>query len=81
MPYREFRDEQGREWRAWDTVPQQRNAVAPEFAEGWLCFESQEEKRRLTRVPDGWDGVPEERLRHLLRMADHVNPILGGETD
>ncbi|HEV2149268.1 MAG TPA: hypothetical protein VGR37_17835 [Longimicrobiaceae bacterium] len=81
MPYREFRDEQGREWRAWDTIPQQKYAVAPEFSDGWICFESQEEKRRLTQVPDGWDSVPEERLCHLLRMADQVVPSPDGRSD
>src|SRR6185312_8332845 len=28
--------------------------VATEYSQGWLCFESEGEKRRLAPVPEGW---------------------------
>ncbi|HEU0079686.1 MAG TPA: hypothetical protein VFQ76_18655 [Longimicrobiaceae bacterium] len=75
MAYREFTDRQGRTWRAWDTYPQSRSIVTAPYAEGWLCFESQAGKRRLTPIPEGWDELPQERLCMLLRAADQVVPL------
>lgn len=75
MAYREFTDREGRTWRAWDTYPQIRSIVTAPYAAGWLCFESQEGKRRLTPIPEGWDELPQERLCMLLRTADQVVPL------
>jgi hypothetical protein len=75
MAYREFTDRQGRTWRAWDTHPQNRNIVTALYAEGWLCFESQTGKRRLSPIPERWDELPQERLCMLLRAADEVVPL------
>jgi hypothetical protein len=76
MAYREFTDRQGRTWRAWDTYPQSRSVVAAPFAEGWLCFQSEEAgKRRLSPIPERWDELPQERLCVLLRAADEVVPL------
>lgn len=69
MALREFTDESGRAWCAWDTRPTSAQ-VRPEFADGWLTFESEGEKRRLSPVPDGWDTLPIDRLWLLLRTAD-----------
>ena len=75
MAYREFTDRHGRTWRAWDTYPQSRSIVTASYAEGWLCFESQGGKRRLTPIPEGWDELPQERLCTLLSTADRVVPL------
>ena len=40
-----------------------RVAVAPVFANGWLCFESELEKRRLAPVPDDWEDADADQLR------------------
>lgn len=72
MAYREFTDGEGRGWRAWDTRPQSTMGVAPELADGWLCFESEAEKRRLAPIPEDWQALPEERLVLLLRLAELV---------
>ncbi len=74
MAYREFTDRQGRAWRAWDTFPLNRNIVSAEYAEGWLCFESEAGKRRLTPIPERWEDMPPERLQLLLRAAEEVYP-------
>lgn len=69
MALREFTDESGRAWCAWETRPTSAQ-IRPEFADGWLTFESGTEKRRLAPVPDGWDTLPTDGLRILLSTAD-----------
>jgi hypothetical protein len=71
MGYTEFTDRQGRSWRVWHTVPQFGLLAhrAPEWANGWLTFESGHEKRRLAPVPPGWDRLPPARLELLCRLA------------
>lgn len=32
----------------------------------WLCFESANERRRLSRIPARWDELPEDELEDLL---------------
>jgi hypothetical protein len=47
-------------------------AVASEFSQGWLCFESEGEKRRLAPVPDGWQEAGPDRLSSWLQAARRV---------
>jgi len=47
-------------------------AVASEFSQGWLCFESEGEKRRLAPVPSGWDEAGPDRLATWLQAAKRV---------
>jgi hypothetical protein len=46
--------------------------VASEFSQGWLCFESDGEKRRLAPVPDGWHEAGPDRLSTWLQAARRV---------
>lgn len=46
-----------------------RASVAEEFAQGWLCFETRGEKRRLAPVPELWDRADEETLEQWCRTA------------
>jgi hypothetical protein len=43
--------------------------ISSELAHGWLCFQSEQEKRRLTPVPDGWEQLDDAGLERLLREA------------
>ena len=53
--------------------PFRRNVVvATEFSNGWLCFESEGEKRRLAPVPGGWDEAGPDRLATWLQAAKRV---------
>jgi hypothetical protein len=53
--------------------PFRRNVVvASEYSAGWLCFESEGEKRRLAPVPDGWDEAGPDRLGTWLQAAKRV---------
>jgi hypothetical protein len=74
MAYREFTDEGGTAWRAWDTYPGSAANVRPGFEAGWLGFESDGEHRRLAPVPGGWEELPDEELRALLASAQPTRP-------
>jgi hypothetical protein len=47
-------------------------AVASEFSQGWLCFESEGEKRRLAPVPPGWEEAGPNQLATWLMAAKRV---------
>ena len=47
-------------------------AVASEYSQGWLCFESEDEKRRLAPVPAGWQEAGPDRLSTWLQAAKRV---------
>jgi hypothetical protein len=46
--------------------------VATEYNNGWLCFESEGEKRRLVPVPEGWTEAGPDRLSTFLQAAKRV---------
>ena len=78
---RGFTDSAGVEWRVWEVLPNQ--ALAPggadalsrsslkdtPFADGWLCFESASEKRRLAPIPSDWTDRDQDTLESLCRQA------------
>ena len=71
---RQFRDDAGMEWKVTLT-PRGSDAVSREsylpeaYREGWLVFESSQEKRRLAPVPPEWDSLPIEELVRLCGKA------------
>jgi hypothetical protein len=73
MGYTEFTDRAGKSWRVWQTAPPSGKlftALAPDWVDGWLTFESEGEKRRLAPVPPEWESLPPQRLELLCRMAE-----------
>jgi hypothetical protein len=68
MPIREFYDADGVCWQVWATTPTRGN-VRPQFAAGWLAFESVDERRRLAPVPEAWGDADDGALRGLLARA------------
>ena len=46
--------------------------LTPGLERGWLCFEAEADKRRLTPVPAGWDEAPDAELEGLLQRARPV---------
>lgn len=47
--------------------------VGAGFETGWLCFESEDgEKRRLSPVPDDWEGAAMDKLWLWCRAAKEV---------
>ena len=54
-------------------APFHRNVVvASEYSNGWLCFESEGDKRRLAPVPADWEQAGPDRLSGLLAAAKRV---------
>ena len=84
MAVREFRDEAGREWRAWAITPESIEPVtrgedylADCFVTGWIVFETIDgrEKRRLCPWPIRWADMTEDELRALLRRAEVIHQL------
>jgi len=46
-----------------------RVVVPSELQQGWLAFQTGEERRRLAPIPDGWITLPEGKLLELLTRA------------
>jgi hypothetical protein len=46
--------------------------VSPEYAQGWLAFQSGVERRRLAPVPQGWESLDEHSLERLCQAATPV---------
>lgn len=62
MALRTFTDRAGTEWQVWNCEPEDR--------EGWLCFQSATEKRRLFPVPAHWEHGSADRLELFCRVAE-----------
>lgn len=66
----------GRERRTIAGAPESRRplrlAVLPAFLSGWLCFESDGEKRRLAPIPAGWQLMSDRGLAELCARATVV---------
>ena len=79
MALREYRDAAGTEWRVWQVTPGSMTGRAmvdempEELRNGWLCFQSASEKRRLSPMPRAWENRSDEELDVLRRAADPVN--------
>lgn len=68
MAIQEFSDGAGVRWRVWATTPSRGN-VRPQFAAGWLAFESGSERRRLAPIPAGWTEADDAALCEMLAQA------------
>jgi hypothetical protein len=49
-----------------------RGSVASEYSNGWLCFASDGEKRRLAPVPVNWMSANDSQIAEWLRIAKRV---------
>jgi len=85
MAVRDFIDEKNVKWRVWPVL---RSSIHPrtaaedylgDYGEGWLCFESPVERRRLAHYPDDWDKLADKELCSLLSKAAVV-PVRGKRT-
>ena len=70
-------DSDGVEWTVFEVkrqaVTKDRWSYLPEaFGDGWLCFESETSKRRLTPVPPRWREFGDDELE---RMLDQAKPV------
>ena len=79
MALREFVDRRGVPWKVWDITPESIHPVTRlefvlgEFQEGWLTFESPNERRRLPELPGGWMNLSDVELELLCARARVVS--------
>ena len=83
---RAFRDSTGVEWRVWEVFPSKASPLSSAdsmsrtslmgsaYANGWLCFESDREKRRLAPIPQGWEHSGPRQIEELWKAATPVAP-------
>ena len=77
---RTIADSAGIQWMVFeverqDTAADRWSHLPPEFANGWLCFESDFSKRRLAPVPTRWSEFSDSELERLLVQAHPVRRI------
>jgi hypothetical protein len=85
MSLREFIDDAGREWRAWDVKEENIHKATRnedymrDYLDGWVAFESfdGEAKCRLHPIPRNWEDADREQLVKWLHAAE---PIRGDRT-
>jgi hypothetical protein len=63
------------EWVVFNVSPGISDMVDPEFCRGWLCFEHDDERRRLAPIPKNWEELPEPYLAGLWAAATPVPGI------
>jgi hypothetical protein len=80
MAVRDVVDENGTKWKIWSVT---QSSIHPktaaedylgDYSEGWLCFECDNQRRRLARYPQDWDKLPDKELVRLLKTAQTVTP-------
>lgn len=80
MAVREIVDGDGTPWKVWAVMS---SAIDPrtaaedflgDYSDGWLCFESPHQRRRLARFPQDWDRLPDKELLRLVKSAQLVQP-------
>lgn len=78
MALREFVDRAGVSWRVWSVAIDQvysktaRLDFLGPLQDGWLCFESAHERRRLVKYPEHWHRMTGDELISLLSQASPV---------
>jgi hypothetical protein len=60
---------------AFDRRSGARGTVPAGMAAGWLCFESADQKRRLTPIPAHWERMTDGELDALCQAASVVEPL------
>jgi hypothetical protein len=74
---RTFSDSTGLEWTVYevkkkDGTTERWSYLPDEFGNGWLCFESEVAKRRLTPIPPRWRDFSDAELVRMLDQAQAV---------
>jgi hypothetical protein len=82
MALREIRDTHGLLWLVFAVRPSVRSRATggtrAELSGGWLCFQRDDERRRLPGVPDAWESMTDEALMALLPTEAVVPPSVRG---
>lgn len=54
-------------------VDSRRAVLRGTYAQGWLCFESAGQKRRLSPIPEDWTACSREELEAYVRRGERVS--------
>jgi hypothetical protein len=76
--HRAFVDARGIWWDVFAVYPGARasgSQLKGTWQQGWLSFDSGTDKRRLSPIPDGWQGLSDEELVQLLERADVASAV------
>ena len=77
----QFVDSKGRDWVVREVNDPNLAMIPPhlltrpEFARGWLLFESSGEKRRLAPYPDDWRQLSMRQLEDSCLHASRIDPV------
>lgn len=55
-----------------DFRPERRTIADRRAPHGWLCFETDSERKRLAPVPPNWKHLPKEQMEKLCEQAHPV---------
>jgi hypothetical protein len=77
MGVRSFRSPDGTAWSVWEVIPGQvsdfrsshGSHLPRDMADGWLCFDCGDEKRRLAPLPLNWHARSDDDLWFWCRAA------------
>ena len=78
MAVRDIVDENGTRWKVWSVTATHIHPKTAaedflgELSEGWLCFECENQHRRLAKYPEDWDTLADKDLLRLLKSAQIV---------
>ena len=81
-----FVDSKGRDWMVREVNDPNLAMIPPhlltdpEFARGWLLFESSGDKRRLAPYPDDWIHLPVRQLEECCLHATRLDPVPASST-
>lgn len=81
-----FVDSKGRDWSVREVKDPNLAMIPPhlltdpEFARGWLLFESAGEKRRLAPYPDDWMHLSPPKLEDSCLHASRMEPVPASST-
>jgi hypothetical protein len=83
--HRAFLDRGGATWDVFAVYPAGRlsphSQLPGTYPQGWLCFESGAEKRRLSPIPDDWQTLSDEQLELLFERAETAGRRRGRSGD
>jgi hypothetical protein len=72
--HRNFTDARGIWWDVFAVYPEVRLAPRTQlkgaYQQGWLCFDSGTEKRRLSPIPEDWRTVSDAELEQMAERAE-----------
>lgn len=77
--HRLFTDDSGTEWTVRAFHPAERadarhTRLLGSYQQGWLSFECDVRKRRLSPIPEGWQALDDDSLRALCARAEEAAP-------